>query len=198
MLILKQLQEQNPVDIADLTESILQNLALAAAYGATEPTAENSISPTLQNLQNADLNCDYQLSQERWCDALISNDLLPWLWDLDISKVRAKQRRGNWDWELLARQLSQVTIHEPDDTTLQIPQALRNRRRIWRLLEEARIDDVAEPIIRMRKFWFKEDEENLVEASSISAPPASLVELPHGWHPPPCNASGMPSPGFES
>ena len=36
------------------------------------------------------------------------------------------------------------TIHEPGDTSVDIPLALRNRRRIWRLLGEAKINDYME------------------------------------------------------
>ena len=57
--------------------------------------------------------------------------------------ILEKQRAGNWNWELLVRKLSIKTIHEPDDKSIDLPLQLRNRRRIWRLLEEARIHDVA-------------------------------------------------------
>jgi len=70
--------------------------------------------------------------------------------------VREKQADGRWDWELLVRKISQLAIHEPDDTTLKLPLALRNRRRVWRLLEEARLDDIAGP---ERKMLEKREEE---------------------------------------
>lgn len=61
--------------------------------------------------------------------------------------MREKQRAGDdhWNWERLVRALAQVAIHEPQDKTLELPLGLRNRRRIWRLLDEARPDDVAGP-----------------------------------------------------
>ena len=69
--------------------------------------------------------------------------MFPWLWDLDINAVREKQHAGHWNWELLVRQLSLKKIHEPDDRSIKLPLQLRNRRRIWRLFEEARVHDVA-------------------------------------------------------
>lgn len=96
-------------------------------------------------LRDKDPAPTYEHSQEAWCDALLSSDAFPWLWDLAADTVREKQRAGTWDWERLVRALAQVTIHEPRDETLRLPLGLRNRRRIWRLLEEARLDDVAGP-----------------------------------------------------
>lgn len=66
-----------------------------------------------------------------------------WLWDLDVNMIHGKQNGGNWDWRLLMHQLAQVCIHEPGDTSMQLPLQLRNRRRIWRILEQARVGDVA-------------------------------------------------------
>jgi hypothetical protein len=65
-------------------------------------------------------------------------------WDLDVNVIRIKEQARNWNWELLVRKLSQLKIHEPGDTSLELPLQLKNRRRIWRLLEEARVGDYAE------------------------------------------------------
>ena len=34
------------------------------------------------------------------------------------------------------------SIHEPDDASLNLPLEPKSRRRIWRLLEETRVNDV--------------------------------------------------------
>ena len=150
-----QLHEQNPYDIENLTESILQNLVRIAAekHSDKNEIRNTAAAKTLlpRNLRDADMKCDQELSQAWWCDALASERVFPWLWDLDMEKIRERQRAGNWNWELLVRELSQVKIHEPHDTTLTIPRNLRNRRRIWRILEEARIDDVARLVMRERQ-----------------------------------------------
>lgn len=46
-----------------------------------------------------------------------------------------------WDWELLVRQLAQLDAFEPGGVMESAPWALRNRRRIWRLLDDARRED---------------------------------------------------------
>lgn len=113
------------MEISGLTESILQNL-----------------EPTTSIDSNGILN--YQASHQDWyCEALINGQMFPWLWDIDINVVREKQHAGHWNWELLVRQLSWKKIHEPDDRSIKLPLQLRNRRRIWRLFEEARVHDVA-------------------------------------------------------
>lgn len=71
---------------------------------------------------------------------------LPWLWDLDIEAVFAKEssREGViWDWEMLVRQLSQVTAFEPGNPLEDVHPGLRNRRRIWRIVEDMRTDEFA-------------------------------------------------------
>lgn len=52
---------------------------------------------------------------------------------------------NKWDWELLVRQWAQTDVFDLGNYRQDVHQALRNRRRIWRILEEMRVDDV--PII---------------------------------------------------
>ncbi|KAK8076298.1 hypothetical protein PG994_003570 [Apiospora phragmitis] len=121
-----ELLEAAPMEMANLTEGILQDLQPEASERPKEiGTTEDEIA----------------YGQDWWCESLAKQQRLPWLWDLDSELVREKQRNGNWDWELLVRKLSKPEIHEPSDTTLNLPVGLRNRRRIWRCLEEARVGD---------------------------------------------------------
>ncbi|KAK8098835.1 uncharacterized protein PG998_012076 [Apiospora kogelbergensis] len=122
-----ELLEAAPLDVANLTERILQNLQ------PSTPERRKGIDAT----ENKTV-----YGQEWWCEALTNRKRLTWLWDLDSEVVREKQRNGNWDWELLVNKLSNPEIHEPTDTTLNLPVGLRNRRRIWRCLEEARFGDM--------------------------------------------------------
>jgi hypothetical protein len=111
------MHEQNPVEIPNLTESILENLMPVSA--AIYRGADEEVIPDVtayHNLRNADLDCEYIIGQDRWCAALTKKEMFPWLWNIDPRKVHEKQRQGNWDWKLLARQLSQIKIHEPGDT----------------------------------------------------------------------------------
>ncbi|KAF3770049.1 hypothetical protein M406DRAFT_325523 [Cryphonectria parasitica EP155] len=120
------LHEQNPIQIPDLTASVLQNLRpLDAESGSSSQDSE-------------------------WFfEALITAKLCPWLWDLDTDVMREKHRTGHWDWTHLARGLTHENVIQPPASSgdnggdLQLSLQLRNRRRIWRLLEEARVDDVA-------------------------------------------------------
>jgi hypothetical protein len=146
VLMLQQLHESNPVDISNLTNSVLQNLLIISPdKGMLVSTLQAPSFSLLFNAQNLDLDCEYTYSPSWWCSALCNKQVFPWLWDLDVSVVHAKQQAGQWNWELLVRQLSQLKIHEPADATIKLPLQLRNRRRIWRLLEEARINDIAGP-----------------------------------------------------
>jgi hypothetical protein len=45
-------------------------------------------------------------------------------------------------WELLVRTLAQVRVFEPGNPLQHAPFRLRNRRRIWRLLEEDKDEDI--------------------------------------------------------
>ncbi|KAI1771558.1 hypothetical protein F4818DRAFT_429386 [Hypoxylon cercidicola] len=133
-----QLLEENPSDIPNLTQSILQNLQPGSSKMPTDKLIE-----TNYNHQDSNQTSKIGHNQDWWYDALVSKKLFPWLWDLEVEAVHKKHQDGSWDWELIVRRLSQVKIHEPSDETLNLPLGLRNRRRIWRLLEEARLDDVA-------------------------------------------------------
>ncbi|KIM93653.1 hypothetical protein OIDMADRAFT_61296 [Oidiodendron maius Zn] len=143
-----ELLEQSPAGIRNLTESILQNLEPIPTdlpTNLTRNVRDTDDLPWANNLQNAELICNCAYSQDWWCEALINTKMFPWLWDIDTHMIRERQKTGHWNWELLARQLSQIVIHDPDDKTLNSPLVLRNCRRIWRILEEGKIDDVAEP-----------------------------------------------------
>jgi hypothetical protein len=45
------------------------------------------------NLQNAEMTCNYAYHQDWWCEAFISKRMFPWLWDIDIGMVRERQQR---------------------------------------------------------------------------------------------------------
>jgi len=142
------------MEIPNITEAILENLEpiSAGSQDSTTKTQEpdspiQECSPSeYQNFQNASLDCTYNHPPSSWYQALATNkQLFPWLFDLNQTLIHQKHHSETWNWELLIRKISQTTIHEPNDKTLTLPVALRNRRRIWRLLEEARVDDVAGP-----------------------------------------------------
>ncbi|KAI0965056.1 hypothetical protein F4678DRAFT_454043 [Xylaria arbuscula] len=140
-----QLLESNPLNIAGLTESILGNLESATAERSkyTTPVTNSDSQHTREFSSKAN-------SQDEWCSALANNQVFAWLWDLDAELIRKKQQDASWDWELLVRKLSDFKIHESHNTTLNLHLGLRNRRRIWRCLEDARVDDVAKRMLQPR------------------------------------------------
>jgi hypothetical protein len=105
----------------------------------------------------------------------MKGQIFPWLWDLEDACLQntpphttenlaevslpfpTYKAENLWDWELLARQLGQVDIFQRRNRMESAPLGLRNRRRIWRLLKEARIDDI-EPYAdqRMWEQWCRE------------------------------------------
>lgn len=98
-----------------------------------------------------DIQRTCELSPTIWRELLFQGQLLPWLWDLDpaILQGRPPTLAGNdaqtyatediWDWEQLVRQLAPPDAFEPGNLMENAPLRLRNRRRIWRLLDEARL-----------------------------------------------------------
>ncbi|KAI0017071.1 hypothetical protein F4780DRAFT_796877 [Xylariomycetidae sp. FL0641] len=126
--------EANPVEIPELTQCLLRNLRpeTAKVPKCTSAEADCNQAPHATH------------KQEWWYDALITKRLCPWLWDLDINAVQQKRQTGSWDWEDIVCRLTQGSIHEPSDEALTLPTGLRNRRRIWRLLGDARVGDAEE------------------------------------------------------
>ncbi|KAI0409997.1 hypothetical protein F4802DRAFT_592878 [Xylaria palmicola] len=102
-----------------------------------------------------------------WMQALLSGQLFPWLWDLDRDAVVAYHARNfyrdaaaadadadsgayvfdedAWDWELLCRQLAQPGVLEEGGFLHGCSAQLWNRRRIWELLNSARLGHVRFP-----------------------------------------------------
>lgn len=134
--------EADPEDIPDMTELILSQLQTLSAAEVDSSSTEPSPLPRPENLS---LECTSQSSPGAWREAL-AGGYLSWLWDLEpdvlLRKEASKPLRQEWNWELLVRQLAQVDLHEPRAVLEDLPMGLRNRRRIWRLVEDVCSDDV--------------------------------------------------------
>lgn len=117
---------------------------------------QDMIYNNLHPFVNPGQTCTRALPSSLWRDMLFNRQILPWLWDLDTFALRnypVTPDAGNvltyeaediWDWELLVRTLAQVEVFEPGNPLQHAPLRLRNRRRIWRLLEEAEDGDIEE------------------------------------------------------
>ena len=96
--------------------------------------------------RGASLECTRKLSPSVWLQVLLESKIIPWLWDLDPEVLRLKQESKpddtGWDWELLVRQLVQPDFHVPEAVETGIPDGVRNRQRLWRLLGDLLVEEV--------------------------------------------------------
>lgn len=83
--------------------------------------------------------CNRLLSPSTWLKWLKSGDLVPYLWDFTID---ANIEKEPIDWEKLYRMIVQdepITVDHPLNG---MPPGFKNRRRIWRNLQQLRPDDL--------------------------------------------------------
>lgn len=94
----------------------------------------------LNLLHLTSLDCTHTLEPTVRYQSLLEYATIPWLWDLDYQVLRNKEaskpQGRDWDWELLIRQLAQPDIYEPGKALPNLPLGVRNRQRIWRLVED--------------------------------------------------------------
>lgn len=116
------------------------------------PAALDKIITQFSNLENPPLAPERSIPPSAWREMLFSARVLPWLWDLDSTvlksmppdsdgQVEKYDANGVWDWELLVRQLAQVEVFQEGNLMANVQLGLRNRRRIWRVLEAVRMVD---------------------------------------------------------
>ncbi len=155
---------------ADLTDMILENLeafpseeslppdimAFRARLLALPQELQDHITSFLRTAAPLPRRCTRLLPQEHWRQMLVYGRTVPFLWDIDVAAVD-RCCAGPWplDWERLVRELSQPTsrhrVFEDGIWTevvadcysrLKVPDGLRNRRRIWQIVEEMFVGDV--------------------------------------------------------
>jgi hypothetical protein len=138
--------------IPGLTEFIISNLR-PDENGTTEAHQDtlpqeivDIIMDSATPFHHPPLECSRILAQSRWLEGLINGRLLPFLWDLDPESCLPQADEifnMDWDYELLVRQLAQVEFFElVSKSGKNVPLGLRNRRRIWRLVEEMYVGDI--------------------------------------------------------
>ena len=77
-------------------------------------------------------------------DAYPEFNKLSWLWDVNVAGVAGKEGEavasgvdfGGGEWQALYDQLSHELPWDPNDILKELPLGLRNRRRIWRSVED--------------------------------------------------------------
>ena len=137
---------------------------LQSKWSQLPPELQHTIFKNLHPFTKPPVQCSRHLTPSTWKSLLLHGQLVPWLWELPALAAElpsidiSLNDRGNgnrtvnvkldddydqsWDWELLVRQLAQPEVFEPGGVMESAPLALRNRRRIWRLLDEARRNDI--------------------------------------------------------
>jgi hypothetical protein len=120
------------------------------------------IFENLAPFENPPLQCTRLIPNWYWKKGLMNGSLLPYLWDIDRDFLDDRDMPAiAWDYERLVRQLAQAGIWEfwskfPPKTLLNRHgsrdyysadnrpslSGIRNRRRIWRLVEEMYVRDV--------------------------------------------------------
>ena len=135
--------------VPQMTEKLLSHLksihetgspASLEGKGEAKVPDLTSIMEQLDWFHEPSLQCRFLDTPAEWLQALLQPALLPWLWDLDYEMLRMKERskaKGReWNWELFVRQLAQPGIFEAGAVVKDLPLGLRNRRRIWRLVDD--------------------------------------------------------------
>lgn len=171
--------EKDPISIPNLTEMILHILRPLPAELAKPSSWDTSILNGDDDGHNDD---DLRASQSTSDGGAVGLLSIPWLWDLDKTLVYAKQAEGDWDWGHLVREVIQ-TSSKLEDETVKLPRGLRNRCRIWRLLREARIDDVNEQR-RARAAAIVRERAEKIAADEASGRPFLVPVWPLGREPP--------------
>ncbi|KAI0123558.1 hypothetical protein BJ170DRAFT_686824 [Xylariales sp. AK1849] len=174
----------DPLKIPNLTAHILSNLetlesepgnpaakTFRRCFLTLPPELQERVVESMGSSDGLPMQCNHLLPQEAWRDIFLGRRFLPFLWDLDyavIEKYCEDMANNGFElnWELLVRKLSKGIGEDiPGGTAetqpnfqcypdLEIPKGMRNRRRIWQLVEEMYVGDVL-PTVRS---WMALDE----------------------------------------
>ncbi|RGP71267.1 hypothetical protein FLONG3_7217 [Fusarium longipes] len=149
--------DEDPVDIPDLTTSIVSNLEKVGNASNTQiknliEVSPNEISDHIRSFVldvPLSLECTYMMAQHQWAEVFFK---IPFLWDLDVKLIHEKTGSSRsdldqWNWEKLTRQIlgplhgsidvtddNEEDIWSYSEVGLDVPGALSNRRRIWQIL----------------------------------------------------------------
>ncbi|KAI8691831.1 COesterase domain-containing protein [Fusarium sp. Ph1] len=157
--------EADPISIPGLTVDLMCNLRPALQtspfprftrhFTALPQEIRDNIMSFLL-VESVALDCNYLAPQSYWKQLFLN---IPFLWDLDLTVIDRKpspiEKGVGWDWERLTRQVlapvrvafmeegkNAHTAWDYHQVGLVVPPGLKNRRRIWQILEEMFPDDV--------------------------------------------------------
>lgn len=150
------LSHLEPMPAAD-TASHNTAQSIGASFNALTADIRNQILEELSPFENPSLECSRILTSYDWLHALFDEHepIIPWLWDLDKDgdiiprvwdramieclekgEIFVRPEVLEWDWEKLVRQLAQTTVMCLGGLMDDAPLGIRNRRRIWMMLNE--------------------------------------------------------------
>ncbi|KAI4593978.1 hypothetical protein KJ359_008766 [Pestalotiopsis sp. 9143b] len=141
--------------------------AFSESFLALPQELQDRIVLFMGSFEGLSPKCTGLLPQKTWQNILLDGRYLPFLWDLDVPAVdkfseSLAGKGAEINWELLVRKLSKgVWANWTHRETLEadyelfcypnldVPNGLRNRRRIWQLIEEMFVGDV----LPVRRGW---------------------------------------------
>ncbi|KAL1618134.1 hypothetical protein SLS54_007374 [Diplodia seriata] len=152
---------ENAWDIPDLTSGVLAQMApstpslddgdpQAAEFRARFERLPQEMKDHILSFvfaeQHFPPDCTRLIPQTAWMDLLMQGQIVPYLWDLRRDEVEKKVAEGRdrgieWDFELLVRRLCQSQSMADGAPLSSMPCGLRNRQRIWKLVEDMYVGD---------------------------------------------------------
>ncbi|KAI1371950.1 hypothetical protein F4677DRAFT_434097 [Hypoxylon crocopeplum] len=155
----------DPLRVLDVTSAILENLktlpparnaapqavAFQKQFLALPPELRDHICSLLVSRNGMPIVCNGLLPQWVWREVLLSGECLPFMPKLEVAIVEnfciqwdREHTNQEPNWELLVRKLSQEawSVWDAESSSLKVPNGLRNRRRIWQLVEEMYVGDL--------------------------------------------------------
>lgn len=145
---------ENLRSLPPATAAIPESLAFQKRFLALPPELRDHVCSFLVSRNGMRSACNGLLPQWVWRDVLLTGKCLPFLPEIDASVVQGfctlweeeeEEGRGReLNWEFLVRRLSQEdwSIWDAESSSLKVPNGLRNRRRVWQLVEEMYVGDL--------------------------------------------------------
>ncbi|OJD31758.1 factor for adipocyte protein [Diplodia corticola] len=143
--VLAQMTPSNP-SLDDASSSSSSSAGFRARFERLPQELKDHVLSFVFTEHHFPPDCTRLMPQTAWMDLLMQAQLVPYLWDLRRDEVEKKVAEGRargveWDFELLVRRLCQSRSAANGASLSSMPDGLRNRQRIWELVEAMHIGD---------------------------------------------------------